>query len=65
MVESVPYDECRHLYPAVGERYYHTVATQSLVVQEAPCIMIETKKGITHEKVTPLIKEVRAADVQL
>ena len=34
MVESVPYDECRHLYHAVGYRYYHTVATQSLVVQE-------------------------------
>ena len=44
VVESVPHDEYRHLYPAVGYRYSHTVATQPLVVQEDACIMIETKK---------------------
>ena len=53
VVESVSYDEHRHLYHAVGYRYYHTAAAQSLVVQEDACVMIGTKK------------EVKAASVQI
>jgi len=50
VVESVPHDEYRHLYHAVGYRYYYTAAAQSLVVQEDACVMIGTKKEGSHEK---------------